>query len=453
MSQTRSTATQQHPFRTKPARTFLSLAVPVLFSLVAEPLTGLADTAFVARLGEAPLAALGVGTMTLSAIFWAFNFLSIGTQTEVAQALGGGNREKAADTCGAALLLSCSLGMVTALAALPFLHPIVTFMGADETMAPLAAEYIRLRLVGAPALLVTLAGIGALRGLQDMRTPFWVACIVNIMNILLDWLLIFGIGPFPALGVSGAALATSCSQWAGAAWTLAVVWKRLRPSWHIQLHDIKKLFNIGGDLFVRSGMVILFLLLGTRAATAAGTDAGAAHQAIRQFFIFTALFLDTFAITGQSLIGLFFGQRDIAASRLVASFVCRWSLWTGCLLSVVMLAGQKGIAWLLVPASVLDTFIPAWGVAALIQPVNALSFATDGIHWGTGDFRFIRNAMVAASTTAIAALICITYLQPAAMLNWVWGITGLWTTVRAGFGLYRIWPGSPSAPLGRSSPL
>jgi MATE family multidrug resistance protein len=118
-----------------------------------------------------------------------------------------------------------------------------------------------------------------------------------------------------------------------------------------------------------------------------------------------------------------------------------------------MLAGQKGIAWLLVPASVLDTFIPAWVVAALIQPVNALSFATDGIHWGTGDFRFIRNAMVAASTTAIAALICITYLQPAAMLNWVWGITGLWTTVRAGFGLYRIWPGSPSAPLGRSSPL
>ncbi|MFV0420716.1 MATE family efflux transporter [Oleidesulfovibrio sp.] len=442
-----------HPFITNPARTFLSMAVPVLFSLVAEPLTGLADTAFVARLGEAPLAALGVGTMTLSAIFWAFNFLSIGAQTEVAQAVGANNRKQASNICGTALLLSLFLGVVTAAIALPFLPAAVTFMGADKELAPIAAEYIRIRLIGAPALLITLAGIGALRGLQDMRTPFWVACIVNLLNILLDWVLIFGIGPFPELGVTGAALATSLSQWAGALWTLLVVWRALKPSWNIRLHDIKRLFSIGSDLFVRSGMVIVFLLLGTRAATEAGTDAGAAHQAIRQFFIFSALFLDTFAITGQSLIGLFYGRRNITQSRKIAAFVCRWSLWAGVAMTAAMLLGQDIIGWLLVPQQTMATFTSAWIIAALIQPLNALSFATDGIHWGTGDFKFIRNAMVTASVISVASLLTVQYVQPDSLLCWVWGITGLWTSIRAYFGIVRIWPGSASAPLGRANAL
>ena len=85
----------EHPFVRSPHRTLVSLSIPVLISLIAEPLTGLADTAFVARLGSAPLAALGVGTVLLSSVFWIFNFLGIGTQTEVARALGAGRRERA----------------------------------------------------------------------------------------------------------------------------------------------------------------------------------------------------------------------------------------------------------------------------------------------------------------------------------------------------------------------
>ena len=81
-------ATGDHSFVRHPHRTLVRLTVPVLISLIAEPLTGLADTAFVARLGATPLAALGVGTVLLSSVFWVFNFLGIGTQTEVAHALG-----------------------------------------------------------------------------------------------------------------------------------------------------------------------------------------------------------------------------------------------------------------------------------------------------------------------------------------------------------------------------
>ena len=100
----------EHPFVSRPNRTLLALAVPVFFSLIAEPLTGLVDTAFIARLGAAPLAALGVGTAALSSVFWIFNFLAIGTQTSVAQALGQKDEAQARSVTSLALLISVLTG-------------------------------------------------------------------------------------------------------------------------------------------------------------------------------------------------------------------------------------------------------------------------------------------------------------------------------------------------------
>ena len=98
-------SSDQHAFVHRPHRTLLALSFPVLVSLIAEPLTGLADAAFIARLGTVPLAGLGIGTAALSGIFWAFNFLGIGTQTEVAHADGTGARPRGRDASGLAMAL------------------------------------------------------------------------------------------------------------------------------------------------------------------------------------------------------------------------------------------------------------------------------------------------------------------------------------------------------------
>ncbi|MEM6337411.1 MAG: MATE family efflux transporter, partial [Bacteroidota bacterium] len=97
-------------FNERPHRTFVALSIPVLFSLVAEPVTGLVDTAFVAQLGAEALAGLGVGTIVLSGVFWAFNFLGIGTQTEVAQAFGGEATARARQITGLAMALGVGIG-------------------------------------------------------------------------------------------------------------------------------------------------------------------------------------------------------------------------------------------------------------------------------------------------------------------------------------------------------
>lgn len=420
--------------------------MPVLLSLIAEPLTGLVDTAFVARLGSVSLAALGVGTVALSSIFWVFNFLAISTQTEIAQADGRKQNERVRRVGTLALALAAAIGMIIIALGIPGTPFIAKLMEARGPVFDEASLYLQVRFIGAPAVLLMLVSFGILRGLQDMRTPLWIAVSINLLNIILDAILIFGYGPLPALGVAGAALASVISQWAGSIWAVASVFSKVGFARHIDLGNIRKLLEAGRDLFVRTGLLTVFLLLTTRAATGIGSEAGAAHQAIRQVWVFTALFLDAFAITGQSLIGFFIGPRNYGQARRVAFVVCLWSLATGIGLSFVMWLGQGIVVELLVPLAAVPVFTPAWITAAAAQPLNALAFATDGIHWGTGDFRFLRNAMVAATGLGGVAVLVVNASLPQA-LTWIWVITGLWIAIRAGFGVARIWPGIGESPL------
>jgi MATE family multidrug resistance protein len=439
---------QRHPFLDSPNRTLFNMALPVLFSLVAEPLTGLADTAFVARIpGAEPVAALGVGTMAFSAIFWAFAFLGIATQTEVANSMGRGEEDRAVKVVSLATLLAAGIGLGLLAVSIWFLSPIAAVFGAEGLVNDYACQYMFYRLLGAPAVLVTLACFGGLRGAQDMRTPLYVAVGINVVNVLLDWLLIFGHGSFPVMGVAGAAIASTVSQWIGAFWCLFVVYRSLGLTMHMRGAGLGRLMRVGGDLFLRTGAVLVFLALCTRVANLFGAEQGAAFQAIRQFFLFSALFLDAFAITGQSLVGYFLGSGDTDKARDVARLVCWWSFGTGVVLCAAMLLGTDMVAWLLVPPAAYAVFGPAWIVVSLSQPIGSLSFATDGIHWGTGDFGYLRNSMLAASAVGGLCVLAVEFIRPPQVLVYIWLASALWTFIRAGFGLVRIWPGLGNAPL------
>lgn len=446
---TRSPATS-HEFVDAPHRTFVRLALPVLLSLVAEPLTGIADTAFVARLGASPLAALGVAVTLLSSLFWVFNFLGIGTQTGVAQALGRGDGAAARAAGTTATVTALGLGAVVAAAAWPWLHDLAGFMGARGAMVEDAVTYLEIRLLSAPAILATLAAFGALRGLQDMRTPFWIAVSLNALNIGLDSVLIFGAGPVPAFGLRGAAWATVASQWFGATWALLATRAALGGVAPVRFANLGSLFVVGRDLAARTALLLLFLLLATRAATQIGSSEGAAQQAVRQIWMFAAFLLDAFAASAQSLVGFFVGAGQRALARQVAAVACQWALASGVVLSAALWAGESPVAWLLVPTEAHTAFAAVWWVALVAQPLNAIAFATDGIHWGTGDYRYLRNVMVLASVSGGVVLLQLDLHSPHAFV-WIWIVTDLWIGVRALFGLLRVWPGIGAAPLRSAS--
>lgn len=338
-------------------------------------------------------------------------------------------------------MLAALFGAAVATGLVAFATPAVGLMGAGGELAREAVRYLQVRALASPFWLATLVCFGALRGLQAMRAPLVIAVGVNLLNVALDPLFIFGAGPVPAMGVAGAAWATAISQAAGSVAGLALVARVLglrRP----RAADLGRILAIGRDMFVRTGLLTLFLLLATRAATRIGAEAAAAHQAIRQVWMLTALLLDAFAISAQSLVGYFAGAADVAASRHVAGVTCRWSLGAGLALAAGLLAATPLVRWGLVPESAEAVFGGAWVVSCLCQPINALSFATDGIHWGTGDFGYLRNGMIAA--TGLGALGLLLFPAP---LSAVWIVTAGWIAIRAAFGVARIWPGLGRAPL------
>lgn len=433
-------------FLTQPNRTVLYLSLPILLSLIAEPVTGLVDTGFVAQLGTAPLASLTVGAGALTSLFWIFGFLGIATQTEVAQAFGKRDLEGVTRSISLTLTMGAFVSLALSALLIPAAEVASRLLGAEGEVLDLASEYIRLRLIGAPAVVITIVGFGALRGVQDMKTPLWIALGINFTNILLDYALIFGWAFLPALGVGGAAMASSLSQWLGACWMLWEIRRKIGLTRDIRLRDGIKLMRVGRDLFIRTGSLTLFTLVATRVATQMGAEAGAAHQVIRQFWFFTALILEAFATTAQSLIGYFYGSGQMRDAKRVALSTTAWSLATGILLMILMLLATPLVAENMVPDGASAVFAAAWLVAALSQPLNALAFITDGIHWGTSDYGFLRNAMLFATVCGLLALQVVSTGIPADFTG-VWLATVLWIGIRAFWGVLRVFPGIGDSPF------
>ena len=280
-----------------------------------------------------------------------------------------------------------------------------------------------------------------------MRTPLWIALGINIANIALDYVFIFGWAAVPALGVGGAALASSLSHWLGAVWMLWEVRRRLGLSRDIDLRDGLRLLRVGRDLVIRSGSLTLFLLVATRVANQMGAEAGAAHQVIRQVWFFTALFVEAFATTAQSLVGYFYGSGQLRHAKQVALSTMRWSLAAGIALMLAMLAATPIVSEAFVPADAAFLFALPWVIAALSQPLNALAFITDGIHWGTGDYRFLRNAMLLATGCGLLGL-NLAAKDSAEHFSAVWLATVGWVCIRALWGVLRVYPGIGKSPLG-----
>ena len=175
-------------------RDILRLAVPALGALVAEPLFLLADTAMIGHLGAAPLAGLGLASAVLQTIIGLMIFLAYATTPSVARRLGAGDERGAVasgvDGLWLALALGTVLGVIGWLAS-PWL---VGAFGASAEVAAQATTYLTISMAGLPAMLVVFAATGLLRGLQDTRTPLWVAGVGFTANIALNALFIYGLG-------------------------------------------------------------------------------------------------------------------------------------------------------------------------------------------------------------------------------------------------------------------
>jgi len=207
-------------FRSHPRdRAIGALAIPALGTLAIDPLVSIVDTAWVGRLGTAPLASLAIASAVFAAIFSVFNFLPAAVTPLVAGEVGRGDKARAGTIATGALAVALVVGVLIGAVAVLLAEPLTRVFGGEETVAVGATAYLRIRFLALPAVLVAMVGHGVFRGHSDTRTPLFVALGLNAVNLVLDPILIFGLG----LGVAGAAWATVVAQSLGAAFLAASV--------------------------------------------------------------------------------------------------------------------------------------------------------------------------------------------------------------------------------------
>jgi putative MATE family efflux protein len=375
-------------------REILTLALPALGALAAEPLYLLADTAMVGHLGTEELAALAIAGTLIVGAFTLFNFLTYGTTAQVARLHGAGEERAAGRLAAQALWLSTAIGVGLTVLLAGLADPLVALMGGEGRTGDLAVLYLRIGSLGLPFAMIALAGQGYLRGVSDLRSPLVIVVAANGANVLLNLLFIYGFG----WGLPGSAWATVVAQAGmGAAFIralLAAPADSRRPS----LERMRPLGRIGGEIFVRTGALYGSFLVASAVLARVGDASLGAHQIAFQLFVFIALVLDAIAIAGQVIVGRSLGAGDAEGAYRAARRMIEWSVASGALFAIVMLALIDVVprAFTSDP-EVVERAQEIWPLFALMQPANGAVFALDGILIGAGDTRFLMWGMLAAS--------------------------------------------------------
>jgi MATE family, multidrug efflux pump len=375
-------------------REILRLAVPAFGALVAEPLFLLADSAIVGHLGTPQLAGLGVAGALLATAVSVCVFLAYGTTASVARRVGAGDLRAAIAQGVDGIWLGVGLGVVLAAVLAVAGEPLVDAFGTSAAATPYALTYLHVSLVGLPAMLVVLAATGVLRGLQDTRTPLVVAAVGAAANVVLNLVLVYGVG----LGIAGSALGTVLAQCGMAAAFVVVVVRAARREGAALRPDrpgIRAAGRAGVPLVVRTLSLRAALLLMTYVAAATGTVAVAAHQVAFTTWMFLSLMLDAVAIAGQAIVGRYLGAADVAGTRAATRRMVEWGVLSGVLLGVVLLTVRAAFVPLFTEdPAVRSLLADVLVVAAVAQPVCGVVFALDGVLIGAGDGRYLAWAGV-----------------------------------------------------------
>ncbi|MCX4754050.1 MATE family efflux transporter [Kitasatospora purpeofusca] len=412
-------------------REILALAVPAFGALVAEPLFLMADSAIVGHLGTAQLAGVGVASAALTTATGVFVFLAYATTAAVARRIGAGDRRAAIqqgiDGIWLALALSAAVVALTLLLA----PRVAEALGASATAAPYAVTYLRISALGIPAVLMVMAATGVLRGLQDTRTPLYVAVAGFAVNLGLNVGLVYGAG----LGVAGSAWGTVIAQTGMAAVYVFVVVRgarRERASLRPDAAGIRASARAGGPLMVRTLSLRAILMIATAVAAGLGDKEIAAHQIAMTVLLFIAFALDSIAIAGQAIIGRYLGASDVPGTRAATRRMIEWGVGAGVVLGVLVVVARPLYVPLFSPdPAVQQELNTVLLLLALCQPVSGLVYVLDGVLMGAGDGTYLARAMLA--TLVVFAPAALAVPASGTGLAGLWWALNLFMLVRAGF--------------------
>lgn len=388
-------------------RRVLKIAIPILLANVTIPILGAVDTAVVGQIPDAaPIAAVGVGAVIISAIYWVFGFLRMGTTGLTSQAAGRGEAGEVAALLTRALMIGVAGGLFFVLIQPLLIWGAFRLSPASAEVEGLAETYMRIRIFSAPAAIAMYGITGWLIAQERTREVLWIQLLMNGVNVGLDLVFVLSFG----WGVAGVAWATFIAEWSG---LVLGLWMCREAFAHSAWRDWARVFDriklkrmavVNSDILIRSlllqGIFVSFLLLGGRF----GDVTLAANQVLLQFLHITGYALDGFAFAAEALVGQAFGAAAVARVRRAAVLTTYWALALGVLMALAF--------WLMGPM-IIDIMTKApdvqqearrylpWLIAAPVMIVGLTQF--DGIFIGATRTADMRNMMAVAFVIYVLA--------------------------------------------------
>jgi putative MATE family efflux protein len=386
------------------APTLIRMAVPMAFGMLALVLFNIVDTVFVGRLGADRLAAM---SFTFPVTFLAMSVtigLGVGTNTAVSRAIGAGDTALVRRLTTDGLVLAVAQVAVASALGIVFMGPLFGVLGASSTTITLIKSYMLPWFLGFPFLVVPMIGNAAIRGTGDTFTPAVIMTAAAVVNVILDPLLIFGIGPFPRLELQGAAIATVCAWFVALVATLWVLDRKKRMVSLDRPQPREVLRSWGQIMYVAlpaaATNLILPLAAGllTRLVAAHGEEAVAAFGVGTRVDSFATIGLVAFAFATTPFVGQNFGAGQVDRIRAALRFGVRFSLLWG-VGSAALLAGGAGVIGRLFSD---DPTVVMWSVRYLwVIPAS---------YWAVGIVFIVSVAFNAVNRPLMSSLLVIVRL-------------------------------------------
>ena len=403
---------------------YIHLAVPSVCEMVLISLINMMDTVMVSGIGTDAVAAVGLVGQPRMIMLSMFFALNVGITAVVARRRGEKRQDAANATVRTAIVICIALSALLMALLIPLATPLMRFAGAEagRTLED-ATEYFIIMGIALPFQALSMALCAAQRGVGNTKLTMEVNITSNLVNILFNYLLINGIGPFPRLGVRGAAIATAIGLFVGFILSLTAMLRgsaggflhiSRRDSWKPDGEACKALFKVASSAMVEQLAMRVGFFSYAKIVASLGTDAFAAHQICMQFMNLSFSCADGLGVAGTSLVGRMLGAKRPDMAHIYGTLAQRFSLMISLVLAAccILLRGPLVSMFINRDASqdvrvMAETIMVVLG---LVQPLQMLSVVAAGALRGAGDVR----------CTARVMLITVTLIRPILALSGVY---------------------------------
>lgn len=380
----------------------LQLAVPNVVSNITIPLVGMVDLAILGHLdSEKYIGAIALGGLIFNFLYWGFGFLRMGTSGFTSQAWGSRNFTECSNTLMRALLVAVIAGLSLIILQKPIEFIAFYFLEGSSEVEGLATQYFRIRIFAAPATIGLYALTGWFVGMQNARSPLFIALLINILNLGLNYIFVYIFG----LKSEGVAWGTLIAQYAGFISGLIILRKYYSKFLKyyskkaiLKLSLLKEFFKVNSDIFIRTLCLIFVFTFFTSESASMDDTILAVNTLLLQFLMIFSYLIDGFAFAAEALVGKFIGAKNQHSLKKTIKILFLWGTGLALVFSLIYFIAGNNILYLLTDnEKIITKSAPYMFWVVLIPILTFSSYLWDGIYIGATASKEMRNTMLAST--------------------------------------------------------